>query len=43
MDDDDEIMDVARIVPDENGVDMIGDDVRSGEETGVSSEEEGDG
>jgi DNA gyrase subunit A len=43
LDDKDEIMDVARIVPDENGVDMVGDDLGSGEETGVSSEGEGDG
>ena len=43
LDDDDEIMDVARIVPDGNGVDMVGDDVRSGEEIGVTSEGEGNG
>ncbi len=43
LDDDDEIMDVAPIVPEENGVDMVGDDVRSGEEIGVTSEGEGNG
>ena len=43
LDDDDEIMDVAPIVPDENGVDMVEDDAGFGEEVGVTSEEEGDG
>ena len=43
LDDDDEIMDMAPIVPDENGVDMVEDDVGVEEEVGVTSEEEGDG
>ena len=43
LDDDDEIMDVAPIVPDENGLDMVEDDVGFEEEVGVTSEEEGDG
>ena len=43
LDDDDEIMDVAPIVPDENGVDMVEDDLGSEEQVGVTSEEEGDG
>ena len=43
LDDDDEIMDVAPIVPDENGFDMVEDDVGFEEEVGVTSEEEGDG
>ena len=43
LDDDDEIMDVAPIVPDENGLNMVEDDLGSEEQVGVTSEEEGDG